>query len=169
MPIVIVTADHGEALGEHGRPYHSTDLYNSQIRVPLVIHGPGIRPQRVAETVSLTDLVPTILELAGFVAPRDASLDGRSIADLATGARPGDAERGVAFAAMIKDRSNPGGITAIAHGHWKLIDNNDELELYDFRNDPGEHDNVIGQHAREAAELHALLQAHLAAAASPFE
>ena len=48
---MIVTADHGEALGEHGQPYHSTDLYNSQIHVPLVIAGPGIRPGRVAETV----------------------------------------------------------------------------------------------------------------------
>jgi hypothetical protein len=87
MPIVIVTADHGEALGEHGQPFHSTDLYDSQIRVPFVIEGPGIKPQHVPETVSLTDLVPTVLELAGFVPPRGASLDGRSIAELATGAR----------------------------------------------------------------------------------
>ena len=47
-PIVIVTADHGEALGEHGQPYHSTDLYDSQIQVPLVIAGPGIRTGRIA-------------------------------------------------------------------------------------------------------------------------
>src|SRR5690348_10670670 len=58
LPIVIVTADHGEALGEHGHDYHSTDLYNSQLRVPLVIAGPGIRHQVVPETVSLLDLVP---------------------------------------------------------------------------------------------------------------
>ena len=39
--LLIVTADHGEALGEHGHPYHSTDLYNAQIRVPLpdTFHG----------------------------------------------------------------------------------------------------------------------------------
>src|SRR5262249_34724138 len=61
-PIVIVTADHGEGLGEHGHPYHSTDLYDSQTHVPLVIAGPGIKSGRVAETVSLVDLVPTVLE-----------------------------------------------------------------------------------------------------------
>src|SRR5262249_47282124 len=124
MPIVIVTADHGESLGEHGHPYHSTDLYDAQIRVPLVIAGPGIAAQRIGETVRLTALVPPALELAGFVAPEDASLDGRSLADLAAGRRPGGADAGLAFAAMIRDRSNPGGVTAIARGRWKLIDDN---------------------------------------------
>jgi arylsulfatase A-like enzyme len=169
MPIVIVTADHGEALGEHGHPYHSTDLYDAQIRVPLVIAGPGIAPRRIAETVSLTDTVPTVLDLAGFAAPGDDSLDGHSFADLATGRRPGDPDGGVAFAAMIKDRSNPGGVTAISRGRWKLIDDNDNLELYDTRADPGEHDNVIGHTPQIAGELRALLAAHAARARqSPF-
>jgi arylsulfatase A-like enzyme len=169
MPIVIVTADHGEALGEHGQPYHSTDLYDSQIRVPFVIAGAGIKPQHVPETVSLTDLVPTVLELAGFVPPHGASLDGRSIAELATGARPPDPDGGVAFAAMIKDRSNPGGVTAVVKGRWKLVDNNASFELYDTRSDPGEHDNVIGQRLKETVELRRLLDARTAAGdVSPF-
>jgi len=168
-PIVIVTADHGEALGEHGQPFHSTDLYDAQIRVPLVIAGPGIAVQHVPDTVSLTDLVPTVLELAGFDATRGASFDGRSLADLATGARPGDPDGGVAFAAMIKDRSNPGGITAVVKGRWKLVDNHGNLELYDTRRDPDEHDNVFGQHAGVVSELRRLLDARTAAgAASPF-
>ncbi|HEX2687243.1 MAG TPA: sulfatase [Kofleriaceae bacterium] len=168
-PIVIVTADHGEALGEHGQRFHSTDLYNAQIRVPLVIAGPGIKPQHVPETVSLTDLVPTVLDLAGFVPPPGPSLDGRSIAELATGVRAGDPDGGVAFAAMIKDRSNPGGLTAVIRGRWKLVDNHANLELYDTRKDPDEHDNVLGQHPQEAAELRTLLDARTAAAAvSPF-
>src|SRR5262249_54561799 len=86
-PIVIVTADHGEALGDHGQLYHSTDLYNSQIHVPLVLAGPGIKPGRIAETVSLTDLTPTLLELAGFDPPNGRAIDGASFAQLATGKR----------------------------------------------------------------------------------
>lgn len=169
MPIVIVTADHGEALGEHGHPYHSTDLYDAQIHVPLVIAGPGIAPRRIAETVSLTDIVPTVLELAGFAPPGDHSLDGSSFADLATGRRAGDPDGGVAFAAMIKDRSNPGGLTAISRGRWKLIDDNDNLELYDIRSDPGEHANAIGHNPQITGELRALLAAHAARARqSPF-
>jgi arylsulfatase A-like enzyme len=169
MPIVIVTADHGEALGEHGQPFHSTDLYNSQIHVPLVIAGPGISPHRIAETVSLTDLVPTVLDLAGFVVPHDGALDGRSIADLATGVRTGDPEGGVAFAAMVKDRSSPGGLTAVIKGRWKLIENNSNLELYDTRGDPSERNNVLGQQPHTMAELRMLLDKLTAAGAvSPF-
>ena len=169
MPIVIVTADHGEALGEHGQPFHSTDLYDSQIRVPLVVAGPGIPQRHIGETVSLTGLAPTVLELAGFVPPTGPGLDARSIADLVTGARRGDPDGGLAFASMIKDRSNPGGITAVIRGHWKLIDNNDHLELYDTYNDPGEHNNVLGQHAQIADSLRRLLEAHDAAGeVSPF-
>ncbi|HEY0192213.1 MAG TPA: sulfatase-like hydrolase/transferase, partial [Kofleriaceae bacterium] len=166
-PIVIVTADHGEALGEHGQAYHSTDLYDAQIHVPLVIEGPGILAQRVPETVSATDLVPTILDLAGFVPPRGAGVDGRSIADLATGARAALPDGGHAFAAMIKDRSNPGGITAIVSGRWKLVDNHDALELYDTRADPDEHTNVIAQHPQEASVLNKLLLLRAADAPLP--
>jgi hypothetical protein len=155
-PIYVVTADHGEGLGDHGAPYHSTDLYNSQIRVPLVFSGPGIKPQnRVAETVSLTDLTPTLVELAGFQPP--VGLDGRSLADLATGARLGNADGGVAFAAMIKDRSNPGGVTAVVRGGWKLIDNGVSYELYDVRDDPHELQNLYVQKPAIAAELRKLL------------
>lgn len=167
MPIVIVTADHGEGLGEHGQPFHSTDLYNSQIRVPLVLAGPRIPARRVAETVSLTDLVPTILDLAGFVPPDAPTLDGRSLAGLATGARV-DPEGGTAFAAMIKDRSSPGGITAVVKGRWKLIDSNSNLELYDIRSDPNERNNALGQQPKILDELRQLL-AESTAAVSPFE
>ena len=161
-PIVVVTADHGEGLGDHGAPYHSTDLYNSQIRVPLVIAGPGIKTgNRVAETVSLTDLTPTIVELAGFQPPVD-QLDGRSLADLATGTRLGSPDAGVAFAAMIKDRSNPGGVTAVVRGGWKLIDNGVSYELYDVKDDPFERQNLYVQKPTIAAELKKLLAARAA-------
>jgi arylsulfatase A-like enzyme len=169
-PILIVTADHGEGLGDHGSPFHSVDLYNSNLHVPFVLAGPGIRPGRVPETVSLTDLTPTVLELAGYVPPAVPALDGRSLADLAEGRRPGDPDGGVAFAAMVKDRSNPGGVTALVRGSWKLIERGASLELYDLRADFGELTNVIGQHPATAAELERLLRAHQARARrSPFE
>ena len=169
-PIVIVTADHGEALGEHGQPNHSTDLYNSQIRVPLVVAGPGIRPGHFQETVSLTDLVPTLIELAGYVPPKGPSIDGRSIADLMTGKRLDAPGSGTAFAAMIKDRSNPGGVTAIVSGQWKLIDNGGAFELYDLKSDPAEVNNLIGTRTEIAAQMHKLLDETLAKQAlSPFE
>jgi arylsulfatase A-like enzyme len=169
-PIVIVSADHGEALGDHGQPYHSTDLYNSQLQVPLVIAGPGIKPGRIPEVVSLTDLVPTVLDLAGFVPPRGRSIDGTSFADLATGKRAPDPDAGTAYAAMIKDRSNPGGVRAMIHGRWKLIDTGVGLELYDIRTDPHEHANLMATHPPAELDLRKLLRAHNDAAdRSPFD
>jgi arylsulfatase A-like enzyme len=169
-PIVIVTADHGEALGEHNQPNHSTDLYNSQIRVPLVIAGPGIKPSRLMESVSLTDLVPTIVELAGFEPPRGPSIDGRSVADLLHGKRIDQPESGTAFAAMIKDRSNPGGVTAVVSGRWKLIDNGGVFELYDLHADPNEQTNLIGTRTEIATQMRKVLeQTLLRHAKSPFD
>ena len=171
-PIVIVTADHGEGLGEHGHPYHSTDLYDSQTHVPLVMAGPGIKPGlRISETVSLVDLVPTVMELAGFVPPTGHALDGRSLADLATGRRLGDADKGEAFAAMVADRSNPGGITAMVRGRWKLIDNEGGAgELYDTRADPDEHFNQYASKPAIVMQLRRLMDQHVASGMqSPFE
>jgi arylsulfatase A-like enzyme len=169
-PIIIITADHGEGLGDHGQPYHSTDLYDSQIRVPLVIQGPGIQAGHVGETVSLTDLTPTVLDLAGFVPPNDRSIDGRSFAELATGRRLPDPEGGSAYSAMIKDRSNPGGITAIVHGRWKLIDNGSSTELYDVHADPDERSNLISVRPVIVEPLRALLRKRATAVEqSPFE
>ena len=169
-PIVLVTADHGEALGDHGHPYHSTDLYNSQMRVPLVVAGPGIRTQAIPETVSLVDLVPTIVELAGFEPPRGASIDGRSLAPLLAGTQRSQPETGTAFAAMIKDRSNPGGVTAVVKGRWKLLDLGGALELYDIYADPHELANLVGERPELVQDLRALLEAKRAAARrSPFD
>ena len=169
-PIVIVSADHGEGLGDHNQPFHSTDLYDSQTHVPLVIAGPGIRRGRVSETVSLTDLTPTLLDFAGFEPPHGQSIDGRSFADLATGRRAADPDGGLAFAAMIKDRSNPGGLSAIIKGRWKLIDTGTTLELYDTRADPDEHTNVILSRSAVYEDLRKVLKDHLERVAhSPFE
>jgi arylsulfatase A-like enzyme len=169
-PILIVTADHGESLGDHGAPYHGVDIYNSNLHVPLVLAGPGIRPQRVAEPVSLTDLMPTVVELAGFDPPAGAAVDGRSVADLAQGRRAGEPDGGLAFAAMIKDRSNPGGLTALVRGGWKLIDNGVGLELYDLRADFGERTNVLDRNPAIAEQLKPLLRERQALARrSPFE
>lgn len=167
-PIVIVSADHGEGLGDHGQVFHSTDLYNSQTHVPLVIAGPGIKQQRIAETVSLTDLTPSLLELAGFAVP-SAHLDGVSFADLATGKRAPDNEGGTAYAAMIQDRSNPGGVTAIVHGRYKLIESPSGRELYDTRSDPSERGNLIHAKLGQIESLTRALEQHAAAAqTSPF-
>ena len=163
-PIVIITADHGEALGEHGEPFHSTDLYNSQAHVPFVVVGPGIAPRRIPETVSLTDLSPTIVELAGYV-PFDS--DGISLAPLLVNKREPRTD-GTAYAAMIKDRSNKGGVSMLVRGSWKLLVIDGRRELYDLSKDPGERVNLVALHPEIVTELAAALAEHEDPTHSPF-
>jgi len=164
-PIVIVTADHGEALGDHNEPNHSTDLYNSQIRVPFVVVGPGIRAGHLIETVSLIDLSPTLVELAGFAPP---VTDGRSLAPLLTNKRNADDRLGIAYAAMIKDRSNPGGVSALVVGAYKLISEDGKLELYDIKKDPNELDDLATRMPEKVEELRLLLEERENLTRSPF-
>jgi len=158
-PIFVVTADHGEGLGDHGAPYHSSDLYDSQIHVPLVIAGPGVKPRHVAEPVSLVDLAPTMLDLAGFVPPGMPQMDGRSIADLVTGARNPDPDRGYAFAAQIKDRSVASGEVALVVGPWKIIYDGKDYELYDLRTDPEEQHDLSEEAPQQLLRMKRLLAA----------
>lgn len=62
-PIIVLTADHGEAFGEHGRNYHSTDLYDEQIRVPLSFRIQGVAPKRSLTAVSNCNIHDTLVSL----------------------------------------------------------------------------------------------------------
>src|SRR6185503_5202429 len=66
--LVIVTADHGESLGEHGEPTHGVFIYDATIRVPLVWRLPGVLPAGVAYPgpVRHVDIVPTVLAMLGL-------------------------------------------------------------------------------------------------------
>lgn len=76
--IIAVTSDHGEEFLEHGYIGHGLSLYDTSLRVPMVLCGPGIEPGRVKEQVQLISLMPTLLE-AIRVDPGDAIFDGPSL------------------------------------------------------------------------------------------
>lgn len=168
--IVAVTSDHGEGLGDRGHKFHSTELYNEQIRVPLVIVGPDIAPRVVRENVGLTSLAPTLLDLAGFVPPGMPQMDGPSLAPLLTGARDEDVDASTAFADMIEDRSNKKNWRAAIEGRFKLIDRgNSAPELYDLRADPGEKKNLARDQPEVVRRMKMLLdQQRAVEAQSPF-
>ncbi|MCH2172037.1 sulfatase [Myxococcota bacterium] len=74
---IVLTADHGELLGEGGHYLHGESLAPAEIRIPLIIAGPGAAPGTVETPVSLIDLAPTLLDLAQIPAP--PSFRGRSL------------------------------------------------------------------------------------------
>ncbi|MFN8641707.1 MAG: sulfatase-like hydrolase/transferase [Candidatus Binatia bacterium] len=85
--LLIVTADHGEELLEHGMFGHGFNLFNTTVHVPLVVAGPGIPAGRVVDqNVSLVDLAPTILDLVGL--PPERRFGGRSLVPLLRDAAP---------------------------------------------------------------------------------
>ena len=72
--IVVLTADHGESLGEEGRYFvHGTSTTPDQAHVPLILRAPGLETARRAEIVHHVDILPTLLELAGIAVPTGAS------------------------------------------------------------------------------------------------
>jgi choline-sulfatase len=77
---IIVTADHGEAFADHGMSWHGAELWESLVRVPLVVYIPGVAPRRVKVKRSHIDMAPTILELMGAPLPEEEdALRGTSL------------------------------------------------------------------------------------------
>ncbi len=151
--IVVVTADHGESMAEHGFEFrHGRELWESLVRVPLLIHVPGVERHRVPVKRSVVDLVPTLLDLLGVRQPAPGELSGRSLmSDLA--ARPGQEyeERDVYFD-MPEGPYNHlrrGVITGDTPG-MKLIDlGHRQYRLFDLARDPDENVDL----ARDATRL----------------
>ncbi|MGE5243796.1 MAG: sulfatase-like hydrolase/transferase [Betaproteobacteria bacterium] len=143
--LVVVTADHGESLGEHGENTHGLFAYNATIAVPLLISAPGIGAGVVDAPAAHTDIMPTVLDLAGVAAP--AGLDGRSLV------RPPDPARAITFEALDANLTRGWApLTGVISGGWKYIDL-PLPELYDLTQDPNETTNLAG---REPAKLEAL-------------
>lgn len=81
--VVVLAADHGEGLGEHGEEGHGFFIYNSTLHVPLILHLPGVPPRVVSAGVSLVDVMPTLLQALQISLP-DA-VQGHSLMALALG------------------------------------------------------------------------------------
>nr|MCS5638383.1 sulfatase-like hydrolase/transferase [Myxococcota bacterium] len=145
--LVVVMADHGEALGEHGEQLHGLLVQEATIRVPLVVYATQGLPRgvHVPTRVSQIDLLPTIVSLLGASPP--SNLDG---VDLTTEFDPTRA----VLTESVYSHAHWGWapISAIYQGRWKYIDS-PHPELYDLEADPLESVNLVAQRPREAAAL----------------
>jgi choline-sulfatase len=158
--IVLVTADHGESLGEHGEATHGVFVYDATLRVPWIVAGPGIPRGRVAPVVARgIDVAPTLLDYARLRVPR--AMQGRSLRPAADGQPMDDAP---AYAESLFCKLNLGwaGLHAWRTARWKLIEA-PRPELYDLDADPGEKRDVSAARTDEARTLRAALQGALAA------
>jgi arylsulfatase A-like enzyme len=162
--ILVVTADHGEGLGDHGVWFNHFGLWDEMIRVPLVVWAPSrVAPARRAELTSGLDVAPTLLALANVPVP--PSMEGRALfAD------------GVPATAVVSEAGRARQI-AIRDGRWKLIRTLTTFyftdryhreagttELFDLESDPAERvDRAVAEPAVTttlAQRLDAWLAAH---------
>jgi choline-sulfatase len=116
--VIIVTADHGEAFGEHGMYRHGFELWEPLIRVPLFFVVPGLEPRTIDEPRSALDMAPTILDL--FSLERDATFEGKSLVPEIVGADGGAPEARDVVVDLPKTSDNDKR-RALIHGHQKVI------------------------------------------------
>jgi len=150
--IIILTSDHGEAFGEHGRLNHAHKPYIELVRVPLIIKGPGIPRNRIYENfVQHIDIVPTILEILNI--PQRKEMQGKSILPLMNNCEIEDDFKTYSFG---RDRDKPQCPFSISlrTKEWTyIINHNGPDELYHRINDPKEQNNIIEKRPLIAQKL----------------
>jgi len=161
--LLILVSDHGESLFEHGIFGHSQSLYDPEIRIPLLIKLPGAgrEGRRIADPVSILDVMPTVLDFAGI---DHAGQQGVSLLPLIAGGSR-DAEPRALFAEHVRTLRQ---LRSIRVGRFKLVVDlvSDQAALYDLETDPGEEHDVSGERPGLVAALRAGLDRHVEATLS---
>lgn len=166
--LVVIVADHGEGLGDHGWDYHRV-LYQEQMRVPLLVHLPGAnRSAPIDAVVSTIDIVPTILDVVGL--PGADRLEGRSLRGLLQGEpeppRDAFADQINGYdenARMVEQRPLDDFLYAVVRWPWKLIyrpNHPEASELFDLAVDPDEQHNLFDSQPQPRRALLSALAQH---------
>jgi len=160
--LVVLLADHGESLEEHGESSHGYFIYASTLWVPLLMHWPAAaagHPSRVAEPGGLIDVAPTILAALSIPAP--PSFQGRNLL-----ARQEAAAREVYGESLYPhDAFRWAPLRSLREGDFKFIEA-PRPELYNLRDDPREQVNLVRKNSAQARELRIQLGRLLARYAS---
>ena len=153
--LIVVVGDHGEGFGEHQETEHGFMLYNSTLRVPLIIAAPEIcKPgHRVAESVSVVDILPTVLECLGI-----------SVTDPTSGESVAAALRGNPMESHFCYSESESGFTSFGWAPLtclttelsKYIDTT-RSEFYDLKSDPRELNNLVSTESHEQDQMHRML------------
>ncbi len=160
--LVVLTADHGEGLAQHGEMEHGRLVYEEAVRVPLIFRWPGKVPADAVwpGPVELVDIVPTILDLLG-ISREGQRTQGRSLAPIMRGRAVVDAEREI----FVQSEYNAGGAnrSGVRRGRWKYIVRHEgrgeaSAELFDLERDPLELASVAEEHPDIVSHLAGVLR-----------
>jgi len=163
---IVITADHGIELCEHGGLLHSTKLYDELLKVPLIIWGPDLRKGVVEDQVSLLDLAPTILDLLRI--PKPSAFLGKSLLPIIRGNYPHE-EEAVVISEVGHKQEDPSRILikerqiALRTPMWKFIYKEQGVhELYNLKHDPKEQKNLIFEEPEAYSRFRRLAHQHIA-------
>jgi arylsulfatase A-like enzyme len=139
---IVVTSDHGEAFGEHGKIRHGVEVWEELVRVPLLVYVPGVAPRHVSVPRSAIDLVPTLLDLFEVSVPADAGpfdfVSGHSLAaDVVSPPGYEPPERDV-LVDMPAGPNNDERRAFIRGGKKLYVAGSVRFTLFDLEKDPGE-------------------------------
>jgi arylsulfatase A-like enzyme/Tfp pilus assembly protein PilF len=145
--LVVFTGDHGESLREHGESTHGYFVYQSTLRVPLIVHAPNNSSStaaRVDEPVSLLDVAPTVLQILGVARP--AEFQGRELVALmnkppSPSATPSSPEEIYSESLYARAHFGTSGLRAVRVGPYKYIQA-PHPEFYNLDRDPTEKQNL---------------------------
>jgi len=150
--LIIFTSDHGESLGEHKESAHGFFIYDSDIRVPLVMRFPEgkFAGHLISNQVRSIDIMPTVLHLLGNEIPE--SVQGKSLLSLIVEDKAQDEL--LAYSETYWPRYHYGWseLKSLRKGQYKFIDA-PQPELYDINEDPGEVNNLVNEKASLGHEM----------------
>ncbi|MGD2090328.1 MAG: sulfatase-like hydrolase/transferase [Candidatus Aminicenantes bacterium] len=156
--LLIITGDHGEMLGEHGEKEHSYFIYESAIKVPLIVKLPGSgskKPIRIKESVGLIDVVPTICELLGFEIP--PRVQGISLVPLLQKKELTPKKRYFYIESMLPTYLGANPLLGLRTDDWKYL-HSTHSELYHLKNDPKEQINLMDKESPRARGFQDVLE-----------
>lgn len=139
--VIVITGDHGEALGEKGETTHSYFAYNNTIHIPYIIKVPGMKGREIEENVSHIDIFPTVCDLLNINVP--SHIQGESLVRLMEG---GEKKEKYIYFESLTPYLNRGWapLRGFIHGDDKFIDQ-PIREFYDLSKDMSEENNLIAK------------------------
>jgi len=153
--LLVITADHGEMLGEHGEITHGYFLYKGAVKVPLIVKIPGgPEGKRIPDSVGLIDIVPTIYGCLQIPIP--AHIQGKDLSAYFTGEGTVSDDRYFYCESLYPTKYGGNSLLVVTSNHWKYIQTT-RPELYNLDDDPQEANNLLLENPKQAH----LLKEHL--------
>jgi arylsulfatase A-like enzyme len=158
--LIVLTSDHGEALGQHDHYGHGPKLFAEHIDIPLIFAGPGIEPGVDQGPASTIDMLPTLADLCALDLPPGHLIDGVSLASRLTGLagkEPADDTRLIPLSAKHPGRDNAA--AGVIQDEWKFVlDPDGRPRLSNRLQDPTEQHDLSAQNPGLVERMRRLVQ-----------